>query len=186
MTLPASHFPTPLATVRAMMQRGQWHGAVQQLRALLQQTQDHAEAYELLGIAYSQINKREEAREAFENAIRYGQDRASAHYNFALFLANMNEIEQANEEIQAALYIAPEHAGAIALQKKLSQQLQERRYTSEQGFAISTEQKDALHHPSAKWAGLLCHHCGASNFITARICVRCGHLIEDRPIQPVE
>jgi Flp pilus assembly protein TadD len=169
-----------------MIQRGQWHGAAQQLRAILQQTQGHAEAYELLGIACSQINKRDEAREAFENAIRFGQNRVSAHYNFALFLANINEIEQANEEILVALYIAPDHAGALALQKKLSQQLQERRYTSEQGFAVVTERKDALHHPDAKWAGLLCNHCGASNFITARICVRCGHLIEDRPIQPVE
>jgi tetratricopeptide (TPR) repeat protein len=177
----------PLDYARSALRRGQAAQAIAALSHLTNSGQVTPEIQELLGVAHTMAGNASAARAAFQQALTLDRSRASAHYNYALFLMAQNELDEAAEENDAALYLSPQHAGALNLRKQLSQKLFDRRYVSEEGFAAVGNGGDRIKSPSEQWAKLECPMCGGKNFITARTCSRCGGLLpEIDEIIPIE
>jgi tetratricopeptide (TPR) repeat protein len=187
MSAESSTSQQPLRAARAALKRKQAGPAVRHLDSLLARERDHAEAWELLGIAHTMAGDVPAARRAFEEATRRAPQRASAHYNFALFLAGINELDEAVLENQAALYLAPTHSGALSLQRTLAERIRFREHTADVGFAAVGKGAGPSRDPEAAWNHLECPICGARNFVTVRVCARCGNLLpEAEEIVPVE
>lgn len=176
-----------LRTVRDALKKKQPGQAVPILKSLLARLPDHAEAWELLGVTHAMAGHAPAARRAFEEATRHNPHRASAHFNFALFLAGIEALDEAVQENNVALYLAPTHPGALALQKTLAERIHFRAYTAEEGFTAVGKGNGPSRDPGAAWNRLACPTCGAQNFVTARTCARCGdYLPEVEEIVPVE
>lgn len=161
--------------------------AVLSLHAATPDSLDSAQAMELVGISHARLRHADEARAAFERAIRLDPKRVSAHYNFALFLAGQGALDDAVEENGVALFLQPDHAEAEALQHALAVRVRERTDHGTEGFAVVSADAGGVSSPSPAFARLVCAMCGAPNFVTARTCKRCGSLLpETDPIIPVE
>ena len=178
-----------IVAARNAIKSQQTFSAISQLSALLSQEPDHAEAYELLGIAYSLADNTAQACQAFERSTQLAPSRVSAHYNYALVLLQANELDQAEEENRVARYLDKSHVGAIRLEETIGKRIRERDvlHTAGDDFALIGSGPDIMRNPSEPWAQLICEWCGAKNFVTARTCRRCGSLIpEVKEIVPVE
>jgi tetratricopeptide (TPR) repeat protein len=137
------------------------------------------ETYELLGMALAMSGSQAAARKAFGEATRMTPQRVSAHYNFAVLLEQMDELDEAAEENRTALLLDPGHAGAKALQVKLSARLKTRGYTSEEGFAVVGRGPDPTTMRSSTLNTLKCPTCGAMNHVTKRVCQNCSFLLPE-------
>lgn len=176
-----------LAAARQALQAGQPAVAVSCLSQILAGEPNNARAHELMAIAQTQAGNREAARAAFLRSTQCDPRSASAHYNFALFLSDSNDLDEAAEENSAALYLKPDHPGALALQKKLAERIRFRAYTVDEPVALVGTAPTQRLQPSGEWNKLECTCCGAKNHITARTCSRCGNMLPEMDeIIPVE
>jgi tetratricopeptide (TPR) repeat protein len=179
MTDTLADFDKRIQRARRALQKQEIQPVLKELFKLQKQNSNHPELLELFAIAYARLGEREKAKQYFERAIELSPERASTHYNFAVFLCNIHELEEAASENHVALYLDPRHPGALELCSKITQRLRDTQRTDPDGFAIIEGQPDPLHHPPAEWAEIKCRHCGAMNFITARTCFNCMHLLPE-------
>lgn len=95
--------------------RRAWAAAIVDLRALLAQAPEDADAWFNLGYALRHAGAFEEALEAYAEALRRGvADPAIAHLNRAAILADhLRRDEAAEAELERALALVPEHPGAL-------------------------------------------------------------------------
>ena len=121
---------------RAALQRRHHWVAVPAFKAVVEADPDNVDAYGLSGIAQSLANNPTAARAAFLRATRLEPGRVSAHFNFALLLYTNNDLDEAAEELQTTLFLDPDHARAVELQKQLNERLKFRDVTHEEGFAV--------------------------------------------------
>jgi tetratricopeptide (TPR) repeat protein len=172
-----SDFEKRIQRARRALQGPDIQPILKELQKLQKQRPDHPELMELFAIAYARLEDRDRAREYFERAIELCPGRASTHYNFAVFLCSIHDLEEAASENHVALYLDPHHPGALELSGTITQRLRDTRRTDPEGFDIIEGQPDPIHHPPAEWAEIRCRHCGSMNFITARTCFNCMHLL---------
>lgn len=182
--LSESAVPTDaLAAAQQALQARQPALAVRHLLSFLAQNPRHAPALELLGISYTQTGQKDEARRAFLLATQHEPGSASIHYNFAVFLAGLQDWDEAAEENRTALYLKPDHAGALALQQKMAEKIRFRDFTSSEGVDI----KGRAVLTNSAFANVECPICGAKNHFSRRTCEKCSQLIpEMKEIIPVE
>jgi tetratricopeptide (TPR) repeat protein len=89
-----------------------------------------AEPHILRGIALSQLGRRDEATQAFQEAVALEPQNSKAHYNFAVHLFSLNEVESLSEA-RLALECEPGHQSARHLVERL-------------GGAVPREDSEAL------------------------------------------
>jgi tetratricopeptide (TPR) repeat protein len=174
-----SDFEKRLQKARLALQGRDIKPTLKELLKLEKQNPNHPELFELFAIAYARLEERARAKQYFERAIELSPGRASTHYNFAVFLCSIHELEEAASENHVALFLDPHHQGALDLSGTITQRLRDTLRTDPDGFDILEGQPDPIHHPPAEWAEIKCRHCGAMNFITARTCFNCMHLLPE-------
>ena len=71
-----------------------------------------AEAHYNLGTALAQTGRMQEAREHFEQALRFNPDDAEAHHNYGVVLQRLGRVPEAIAHYEEALRIKPDFAEA--------------------------------------------------------------------------
>ncbi len=171
---------------KSALQSRQGSYALELLKPLSVDGSGTAEVLELAAMAHAMIGNQSLASKFFRQATILEPGRVTSHYNFAVFLTAIKEYHEASEENQAVLYLQPTHAGALVLQTKLQTLIRERDIVSEEGFETVGRGVDPSK-VSGRWSNLPCPKCGGSNFMTARMCKKCGSYIPEMPeIIPVE
>lgn len=176
-----------LEQVRAELRNGQYFRARQALEAMNRAGQVTSAMLELLGIARAKTGDLDAACEALEAATRLAPGDASPHFNYAMLLAQMGQLDDAASEVNVALYLAPDHPGAHALRTNVVMRLRNRAHRAPDQFHTVEARPDPVSRPSTEWARLKCQSCGALNFVTAKVCSRCGTLLsQEEPVVPLE
>ncbi len=106
--------------------RGDFAGAVEEFKKLIQTNPQDEEAQFNLGYAYSQLGRREEAIHHYEECLKWVPGYAEAHNNLGNLLVGKKEFEAGLMHFKKALESQPENSGAqnnngkvFALQSKL-------------------------------------------------------------------
>lgn len=89
--------PSPLASARERFALRDYHGTVLILREAVAEGHDWADVHQLLGMAYSMIDRPEEALAAFDAAIRRNPRYVEAQLNRAVVLAGLGREAEAQE-----------------------------------------------------------------------------------------
>ena len=101
--------PVNLDDVKAQVEAGNYQAAAQALEKVVAENEENAEAYFLLGLSYFNLNRYQDAREAFNHALELDSDRAAAiHHNLGALAYQMGDIETAEAEFKAALETEPD------------------------------------------------------------------------------
>ncbi len=176
-----------LERARSDIRNGQYFRALKALEDLHRGSAATTAVLELLGIARAKTGNLDGACEALEQATRRSPSDPSPHFNYAVLLAQMGRLDDAASEIDVTLYLCPNHAGALALRNNVVMRLRNRAYRSHDGFTTVAHRPDPVGKPSSEWARLKCQSCGSLNFVTAKVCSRCGTLLsQDEPVIPLE
>jgi Flp pilus assembly protein TadD len=176
-----------LEQVRAQLRSGQFARALRTLEQMRAREPIADGVLELLGIARAKTGDLDGACAALEEATRRAPSDPSPHYNYAMLLAHMGRLDDAAGEIDVTLYLAPDHPGARTLQQNVAMRLRNRAHRSDDAFRTVDVRPDPVGRPASEWARLECQSCGAPNFMTARVCRRCGSLLsQDEPVTPLE
>jgi len=131
MTSTAERYELALVRVRS----GHWHDAEQICRQIIDAVPDHAEAWQLLGVAAHQVGKAEEAIKALERAVELMPDVAEAHFNLGVALKTAGRLEEAITSYRRSVMLDP---NAVAAWNNLGDALQARGYVDE---AVSSYQQ---------------------------------------------
>ena len=106
--------------------RGDFAGAVEEFKKLIQTNPQDEEAQFNLGYAYSRLGRREEAIHHYEECLKWVPGYAEAHNNLGNLLVGKKEFEAGLMHFRKALESQPENSGAqnnigkvFALQSKL-------------------------------------------------------------------
>lgn len=101
--------PVDLSEVKAQVEAGEYRAAAQALEDIVAENEEDAEAYFLLGLSYFNLNRYQDAREAFNRALELDSERAAAiHHNLGALAYQMGDIETAEAEFKAALETEPD------------------------------------------------------------------------------
>jgi tetratricopeptide (TPR) repeat protein len=172
-----------IAQARHLLQRNLFWEVTELLTEYGAQHDLSGEALNILGIAWSLLEEYAKARDAFERAIGKRSKAVDFHYNYAMLLRRMGLFEEAMDEINTVLYLNPQHAPSLKLQRLLQMHLQDKSMHTVTEFKPVKRDMD----PSSAWYGIVCQFCGANNAINARVCTNCGSVLDDAPpIIPVE
>jgi tetratricopeptide (TPR) repeat protein len=96
----------------ALMDKGDWKGAIRECQAALRIDPNYATAHNNLGLALSESGDREGAIREYQAALRIDPNHTSAHCNLGNFLANNGDPDGAILEFRAALRIDANKAEA--------------------------------------------------------------------------
>jgi tetratricopeptide (TPR) repeat protein len=83
--------------------------AVENYRRVIDLAPDWVEAHINLGVALYQLGRTEEARSAFESAVRLEPDNGISQYNLGCVLEEQGQIDQAIEHLRCAASAIPSH-----------------------------------------------------------------------------
>ncbi|MGB7921613.1 MAG: TonB family protein [Pyrinomonadaceae bacterium] len=97
---------------KQLYERGDTDGAISALRTAVKKHETDADAWHYLGLALSRDGKSQEARKAFEEAVRLRPGFALAHSNLAYMLLELNRLAEAKGAAQRAL--ATDSGNALA------------------------------------------------------------------------
>ncbi len=100
-----------LAQAAESLRRGSPKDAVSKSEEALRSNPDCGEALLILGVAESQLNRRDAATAHLRRATDLLPDRPHARYNLAVHLQNNNDASW-RSEAEAVLELSPEHEGA--------------------------------------------------------------------------
>jgi len=89
----------------ALYDEGSYESAAVKAREILEESQDNADALELLAKSYANLGKLAEARQCCEDAIAADKLRAHNHYLLSIILDEQGEPEEAAAALKRALYI---------------------------------------------------------------------------------
>jgi Tfp pilus assembly protein PilF len=107
------NFEAILGLVRVWLAQRRFEEAERFLAAKLQELEEPAELYIVLGIVYREAEYAEEALRAFERAIAKKDDYAQAHFYLAAQLDRLGRRPAARESLQRTLELEPDHADAL-------------------------------------------------------------------------
>lgn len=120
----AAQEPGGRARAAEMMKRGDYSGAVAVLRQVVKnEGKQDAEAWYELGAAYTGLDDPDEARKAFEKAVKLRDGHAAAHAGLAVAYLNSGQLYNAEHEARRTLGLDPKQAegnyvlGAVALRR---------------------------------------------------------------------
>lgn len=103
----------------AMIRRRQFSEAIPWLERCIVLAPNDAATHTLLGIAYSNSGRPEQAEQAFRQAVRLAPMVAKYHFNLATQLATMNKNADALRATEETLRLDATHSGALALAARL-------------------------------------------------------------------
>lgn len=115
---------TPLVQQSAeYYQAGKFEEALNAARQAIELDARLTDAYTVLGVALSGLERHEEAVSAFQKAIQVSPYNTSAYYNLALQHYNMGHKNDATAMAQEAIRTDGKHKRALELMKKLETEL---------------------------------------------------------------
>jgi tetratricopeptide (TPR) repeat protein len=91
----------------SMIRQGQLDAALQDLRTLVAESPDHAEAHRLMGLAYSIDDQRGKSIDSLRTAIRLAPSDERARVMLAAVLADERRLAEAERELTQALEAGP-------------------------------------------------------------------------------
>jgi Tfp pilus assembly protein PilF len=97
---------------RQHLMAGHASEAIQELRSLLQQDAENAEAYELMGAALTMAGNKDGGLACFERACELKPERASYHYNFGCALEKLDDPMRAIAQFRLAVQADPNYTRA--------------------------------------------------------------------------
>ncbi len=101
--------PVDLSEIKAQIEAGEYQVAAQALEEVVAKNEESGEAYFLLGLSYFNLNRYQDARDAFNQALELDSERAAAiHHNLGALAYQMGDIETAEAEFKAALETEPD------------------------------------------------------------------------------
>ncbi len=108
---PASAPGMNVAEARTMIERGDYEAARDALVQIAGREPENGEVQFLLGVAYFNLGQYDEAKAAFEQAMRLDPDRAAAvHHNLGALAYQQGDVETALAEFRQAVELDPDDA----------------------------------------------------------------------------
>lgn len=101
----------------------QFEGALDLARQALEIDSRHADAYNIMGVAYSQLGRTEEATEAFQRAVQQAPYSARNYYNLARHYYQLGNKKDAISMCQEAIRCDGKHRNSAELLKKLESEV---------------------------------------------------------------
>lgn len=93
--------PRALLKGRKLLDRGDYSGAVEQLRTATALLATNAEAWNYYGVALEHAGQLADASAAYQNALRFDRDLVEAHYNLGCLYLDENKSADAKTEFTA-------------------------------------------------------------------------------------
>jgi tetratricopeptide (TPR) repeat protein len=93
--------PRALLKGRKLLDRGDYDGAVAQLKAATAILSTNAEAWNYYGVALQHTGQLADASTAYQNAIRFDRDLVEAHYNLGYLYLEQDKLSDAKTEFTA-------------------------------------------------------------------------------------
>lgn len=97
---------------RELAQQGDFKGAAIEFEAVLKKDRDNVSAMTMLGVAYYNLERLDEAIAQYQQAIELAPGDADIHSNLAAAYVQKKEMDKALEEYQTAIDLNPELAEA--------------------------------------------------------------------------
>jgi tetratricopeptide (TPR) repeat protein len=101
-----------LKGVVAIEEMKDWHGLLDWCLKWTKSDPKNGYAWSLLGVAYSNLNRYDDAIKAYRQALRIDPEYANAWVNLGVTYSNLNRYDDAIEAFRQALRIDPKDAGA--------------------------------------------------------------------------
>ena len=139
----SAHF----ARAQQLMQLGRFDQAAEQLQMNLAENPNDPYTHAMLGICFSELDRRDDALAACREAIGLGPDDEFTHHAYAGVLNDQNQLEEAEAAAREAVALNP---GNVANHRLLAtvllnrQRWSEALASAEQGLSIDSEDVDCL------------------------------------------
>lgn len=105
------------------LQSGQAQQALELIGQAIELNDHDSEAYVLKGIALAQMQRNDEATEAFRNAISCGPSNPKAYFNLAVHQYGLGNKVEAESIAREAVRLDPSHSGAKDLVSRITREL---------------------------------------------------------------
>ena len=93
--------PRALLTGKKLLDRGDYAGAVEQLKAATTLLATNAAAWNYYGVALQHAGQPADAAQAYQNALKFNRDLVEAHYNLGCLRLEQNQPDAARTEFMA-------------------------------------------------------------------------------------
>lgn len=105
------------------LQSGQAEQALELINQAIELNQHDSESHVLRGISLAQLQRTDEATEAFRNAIACGPSNPKAYFNLAVHQYSLGQKVEAETMAKEAIRLDPTHAGAKDLVGRIQREL---------------------------------------------------------------
>jgi cytochrome c-type biogenesis protein CcmH/NrfG len=96
----------------ALQNMKDWHGLLDWCLKWTQSDPENADAWYSLGVVYDNLNRKDDAIQAYRQSIRIDQNRAYTWYNLGVSYSFLNRYDDAIQAYRQAVRINPEHSSA--------------------------------------------------------------------------
>ncbi|MBE7445057.1 MAG: tetratricopeptide repeat protein [Planctomycetia bacterium] len=101
-------YETEIALANTAIEKGNWDGAYQYLKAAVEMNPDYAQGYNHLGIYYTRMEKYAEAIDNFKKALQKDFGLTEAHYNLAFLYMERKEYTTALPHLKEVVIANPD------------------------------------------------------------------------------
>lgn len=102
-----------------LLAEGQVAAAAEELEGLLADYPDNQNLMNDLAVAYSRLQRDDEAMRLLTDALRINEDHVPTHVNLAMLLGSRRDLARALEHAEKATVLAPKNAGAFSTKAKI-------------------------------------------------------------------
>jgi tetratricopeptide (TPR) repeat protein/glycosyltransferase involved in cell wall biosynthesis len=105
LTMTIAEIPAAIHAAQQSFQAGDWETVERTCQQVLQQSPDHLEALELLGMLYCQTQQFEQAIAYYNLFLTLNPNNASAHYNIGTAFSKLEQLKQAIAHYQQSIVL---------------------------------------------------------------------------------